>query len=572
MKTFKPFILTALCVSLVTMMVMATSCSKTTEPPPSTPTSVPQANDSLGALLSDVMDQYFDDTSSISIGNDSSFRPRDIDFSGVYNMYTRILQSDPANVDAKFGAALTGALVFLGDPDFNNLLDDFKQIYDTMQFNPFNPAPMAPGINVPGSLSPQGLPLAPAGLLGVIPSPMRLEQAILASAAQIPQINELQANFEQRLLPKVVTSRNWMIDVLAVPSFTFWLTPEMQGNDGADSLVFDRAVFEAILATLYGAEAALHIVLARDLDLPEYTVEAAQDALHPDSSFLDLKPGGVGATHMSQAGDRVCSAQVMLSAAVQSLLTEVRNHEDQSRDFLRVYPKDTVDLNEVADSLASIHLSLTTGARAVTFEMDNGTFLTITADLMQFFNNPLDNPKRFLPDYTVTASELQDHYKDFAAAHYDRDQYWQKLDSAYGITRPYDTPLVPIHLPDANTDEFYELIARYDYWPDTSNQFYLLGWDDLQNWCEGCGFFAFWSPNSSWRYRDYYRHPDQVAVCAEWTANSFSEWIWPQPTFNGLLPGMTTQQIRDIFTTNFDYQWEKSGCDTVGVDIDWPQE
>ena len=41
-----------------------------------------------------------------------------------------------------------------------------------------------------------------------------------------------------------------------------------------------------------------------------------------------------------------------------------------------------------------------------------------------------------------------------------------------------------------------------------------------------------------------------------WNANSFSEWILPDPTFNGFLPGMTDSEFKRIFGITAD-DWQK---------------
>jgi hypothetical protein len=42
-----------------------------------------------------------------------------------------------------------------------------------------------------------------------------------------------------------------------------------------------------------------------------------------------------------------------------------------------------------------------------------------------------------------------------------------------------------------------------------------------------------------------------------WNANSFQEWIFPDPTFSGILPGMTDSEFKHIFGITAD-DWSKS--------------
>jgi len=42
-----------------------------------------------------------------------------------------------------------------------------------------------------------------------------------------------------------------------------------------------------------------------------------------------------------------------------------------------------------------------------------------------------------------------------------------------------------------------------------------------------------------------------------WTANSFNTWIFPNPTFNGILPGMTDSEFKRIFGIT-ENDWQKT--------------
>lgn len=351
------------------------------------------ANDSLGSQLNYVEDEILEEA-------DSSFRPGDIDFSGVNSLYEEAISLCPTNLDAQFGAAFTGLLIFLADEDLNNLYDRVKYLIDTMEANSGKLAPlgMLPDVNPGGFLAPAGIPLRVRHFGDVLPPLISLDYAIISTAADDPMINDLQQILESSLLPRIVSSRNRLLEVLGDASYTFTVTPEMQGNSGASQVELDRSDFRVFLAIMYAAEASVHIICARDLDIYPYNANGLENALHQDSSFLGLKPGGVGANHMSSAKAGILSAEVALETAIDHLLAEINT--DQTYDFIKVYPEDEEELQDIQDSLAHyrtyfygpIELEVTLG--------DNDT--TLTVDLRQFFDNPMENPKAFLPGYTIT--------------------------------------------------------------------------------------------------------------------------------------------------------------------------
>jgi hypothetical protein len=332
----------------------------------------------------------------------------------------------------------------------------------------------------------------------------------------------------------------------------------MQGNSGADPIVLDRSDFRVMLATLYAAEAGLHVFFSRELDLDSYTAAAAQDALSQSSSFLNLKSGGVGAAHMAAAKSAVLAAEDELETAIEHLLAEIGT--DQSNDLIPVYSEDTDNLFDIKDSL-SYYRTYFDGPKELNVYWLDANF-SMTVDINKFFDAPMANPKVFLPNYSVTVEELHSAYQQFAGEHFSRDRYWAALDTIFGINYPNDGAYFGYHLPDQNNDEFYQLLGDWN----TSRQF-VFGWDDVQNSCSNLAtdLYCYWS-NHVWNYQDQYNaHPDQVRICYTWQASSLSSWIWPDPTFNGLLPGMTSDRLKTILVDN-GFNWERSQCSETDFD------
>lgn len=570
---------------MLALIAGVSACGKTiVNGPPEPPDSLDRANEMLITAMTSMVNSYFPN-GGLEI-TDSAFRPRDIDFRPVYEAYKDVIATN-TDLDvikqAKYGAAFSGVLVFLADPAFNALIDEFKYVLDTLSFNPFNPTayhgngpivPSAQVVSFSGGIGSEGLPFNAGGMLSVVPSPSELNKVIAASALQSPTLSNLQQVMQDGLLNHIQESRQFLLEILADSGFVFVVTPDMRGNPGADTLKLDHTLSLALAATLYGAEAGLEIFFARELDLPAYTVAEAVIAVNQSSSFLSLKPDG--AARMQKAGYYADSANTYMLRAVNGWLQEIRDNVDQSQDVVKVFAQDSLDLLSIRDSLLSLDLSLDFGTRNITLIVgyDLPPF-SIDVDMRQFFENPVQNLKSLSPDYTIVADEISDAFKAFADAHYSRDLYWARLDTLFGIVKPNDVPIAPAHLPDSDTDEFYALIASswfsFDPGIAADSTAYVLGWDDAYDWCNCGGGLEYWqSTGSYWDYRDFYRAPDQIAFCFTWDAMDFASWEFPNPTANGLLPGMTSDGLKDILTINFGHIWTPQYCDTVGVNLVWP--
>lgn len=299
---------------------------------------------------------------------------------------------------------------------------------------------------------PDRLPLKARGLRSVLPALMTLDQSIIATAASDPKISEIQNLLERELLPKVERSKNLMLEVLNAcreSTYTFTITPDMQGDIGAYPIIVDRSDFQVILASLYAAEAGLHVFFARNLDLALYTAAAAQEAMSQNSSFLDLKSNGVGAAHMTNAKGALLSAEAELETAIDYLLAEIGT--DQEDDLIRVNPEDADNLHDIKDSL-SYYRTYFNSPKELNVWWWNSNF-SLTVDISKFFDAPMDNPKGFLPTYSVTVEELSDAYSDQVRVCYT----WQASSlSAWTWPKPTFNGLFPV----MNSDRLKEILGE----------------------------------------------------------------------------------------------------------------
>ncbi len=185
---------------------------------------VAEANEALGVQMDEMINDIIKNA-------DSSFRPDDIDFTSIYDLYSQALTYWPENPDAKFGCAFCGLMLYLTDEDLNALVEDFKQYYDTMSFNPMEKVMLIPevGLGQTGKMFPDGIPVAPGGFLEILPAVTTLDKMVILSASGTPMISDIQANLEENLLPKIDDAREYLTDLIADPTYTFTITPEIAG-------------------------------------------------------------------------------------------------------------------------------------------------------------------------------------------------------------------------------------------------------------------------------------------------------------------------------------------------------
>ena len=59
---------------------------------------------------------------------------------------------------------------------------------------------------------------------------------------------------------------------------------------------------------------------------------------------------------------------------------------------------------------------------------------------------------------------------------------------------------------------------------------------------------------------------DQYEICYGWDAVTFDGWTFPNPTINGLLPGITSDSLKSLMNIEAS-DWLQSDCDTTDVDF-----
>ncbi|UCC44902.1 MAG: hypothetical protein JSU65_02955 [Candidatus Zixiibacteriota bacterium] len=396
------------------------------------------ANDSLGNLLNELINTTLDDP-------DSSLRPHDLDFTGVKSLYEQAFATCPSSRDARFGAAFTGLMCLLSDTTLNRLYNDFKTMYDTGGFFPSTHT-LPVSLNRPLVL--EGMPMHPNRFGDILIDITRWDPMMSSMALSDPTVGEVQDWLETSLLPQILTAQAHMTAILAVPSYKFYITPMMQGNPGADSIEVDRTDFRVIMASLYGVEAAIRVAVARDLNLTSFDIDGVEAALSQGSTFLTLRPDGVGETHMSAAKTAILAAESQLELAIADQTIEILSGENQDDDLIKV---DLADLEQALDTL--VHYRAYFDA-PTEIEVSDGD--TVTVDISAFFDNPVEDPKDLLPPYVVTVELSPYPWGDWMVCYFWQAQSYAEWNWPYPTVNGLFPEMTALDMKETMLDLLYD--------------------------------------------------------------------------------------------------------------------
>ncbi|MFH1373456.1 MAG: hypothetical protein ABII79_06665, partial [bacterium] len=323
----------------------------------------------------------------------------------------------------------------------------------------------------------------------------------------------------------------------------------------------------------YAAEAMIHILVARNFDLPSYTIDEIEEAVQQSSDFTDLKSDG--RAHMQTALLKILAAEEQAELAGNELYAILASGHDHSDGILVAYRDDSTDVREIVDSLVK-YREYFDGPKEMEIILDDDDTLTEIVDLAQFFDNPVNNLKDLLPAYVVTIdSNGMEH---FAAEHFSSAAYWDSLLHIYGVSKPNDT-LSWLeqygfwgHMPDDSTSaEFYEFLVGYadtgwgGYIYYYTNQS-IFGWDDVRyyDWGGDPRWISDYYSNHQWDFINYWEISEVWVACSEWKATSYDDWTWPDPTFGGVMPNMTNYRLKyEVINDGDPTRWEQSGCEYI---------
>jgi len=493
-------------------------------------------------------------------------RPSNVDFTTPYQYYDQAYRSPnltaAGRVRARFGLAVLGLLILTSDVEVNAAFDEWKAYLETRVPFEITPSPRAP-LGIPAGFTSAGQALqlpfdvVPLSLVSFARSPLVAD----------PQIVRVQAILRERVLPRLTEAITHLDAVAADAGFTFVVTPAMQGDPAADPVEIDHTDILALRAACKLLSSACRVAVAYVLNFPAYDEASLLAAIQPGSSWLGLT--GDGAGQMQLARLDLLGSLDDVSAAIGSLLTET---DSQNDDVIRVGPGGASQrsLDSLRTRLPQVRQALESGY-TLTANWDGNPVtpdVPLTLRPGALFTNPVPDWKAMLPAYTGSTERqslgrvpvynynvpVKATINADTAITYTTGDYW--LSVYPGGTYDYGSghPWVVEGLRNAVQARFATIAALPDWTGDYYASCSFQGGLTV-------GVHSVQVPISF----EYYSLAGRVVAVPviTWVATQYSEWNWLDPTFRGLLPGMSsTSQLLTTFGFGAN-QWERR------VVLDW---
>ena len=280
--------------------------------------------------------------------------------------------------------------------------------------------------------------------------------------------------------------------------------------------------------------------------------------------------------HMGNAGTLINDALVDLDAAIASLKAET---DPQDNDVIRRGPGDVsiAELDSLHTYVGHVQSSMNTGFSLTEDWNSDGVKTPLTIRLGQFFANPIPDWKAEVPGYTASlvrrAQNLQYAFDNGTAnvtANAPGTQYYSY--TYYFSVSGHGTPSVYTYgdafLQPAVTQviaNHYNLVAAMPNWSG-----------DYSGNASVSGYAAAGGPTSvvvNWSESYSLLGSEVFVPVIHWTAATFNEWVWPDPTFHGLLPDIgSSAQLLSTFgidagdwTPDLELDWTGIGVFAVGA-------
>jgi len=539
------FIIILTIFSLVFFQLSCTSENGATEP-----------NDPEGAASDvELANQALEEVLYALINSDGPGSMQDINFTVPYGLYTSAFAKDPANKDANFGLALTGTFMMTQEQQVNDAFDEWQSFMEGG--DPFQ-APT-------GSVS-SGISIGfPSSLNSFSINNNELAKSVVGihrlNLNGSPKISTIQNILQNSLLPKLedaLTKLDYLDDF---PEFVFTITPKMQGDLMADPLEMDLTEIYALQVSLNMLKVVVDMAVAYNLDFTSYDSLGILEALSPGSDFMTVR----------NSGQSLSDAKSALLAAIDKLemgIDFLRNETDsQDNDIIKLDPgsDDDAELDSILAYTDEAREFLTTG---LTFseDWDDNEWTPneeLTINLGEYFDTPVQDLKALLPEYSISVGSdisYDDYYEDYGESYitttidagdggffyyyrsYSWDHYGYEYDYAdSNISVPAFEIVFKNKVEELRQIEGLQSMYLSIYWGNT-----------LPAGENNIGETLYWS---------YYKTSEQYVTyfpILNWTAETFDQWIFPDPTFGGIFPGMTDTEFKRIFGIT-EEDWENMG-------------
>ena len=348
--------------------------------------------------------------------------PNDIDFSMATFLYRSVLDCEPSDLDARLSLAILELVDLSRDPEINDAFDQWEAYLD--EFTPFELDPTGAALGIPAGFTTgsDGIEL-PLGTIrrSVLPF-LDLNKAVAP-----PQIASVQTIFRDKVIPQISECIEHMDEVIADPSFTFDISPRMQGDLREETREADFTDFLALRAALEALEAGMRIAISLNVNLNEYTGAALVAGLDQGSGHLATLVAD-GEAQMARAGQLLTAALEDMDQAIDELFAET---DDQTDDLLKVGPGEihAEDLLEFQDEELVMMIESMAGPMTRAYDWDSSSNTpptSLTVDMNSFFNDPIDDFKALLPSYTVSLDTVP----------YDENWSWREFQETFTLDVP----------------------------------------------------------------------------------------------------------------------------------------
>ncbi|WP_157452580.1 hypothetical protein [Chloroherpeton thalassium] len=370
-------------------------------------------------------------------------RPSDIDFSKSYALYSEALTYDPENKDAKFGVSFTSILNITQDADVNEAFDAWNNYMASR--NVLNSGSDGEVL----AFLPLGFPVHFSDANVGIATPLAISAHLMTASTtdSIPQLEDAQEILEDVVLPVLTSAISRLDEVDDDASFKFMITPKMQGDENEDSVEIDLTEIYAMEAVLNMLKSSVLMTVAYDISMDGYDSTGVSNALtQSTTSFMALRTNGK--TYMSAAKTALLSAADKMDAAIAFLEAE---QDDQSNDIIKIGGDDGVsesEMEKVTDATQEIRDAFSSPIEVKNDFNGDGSTQTLKINLAAIFDNPIENFKELLPEYSLKI-ETENGYLSTTIT-------WTATDfSSWTIPNPTFNGLFPELTTDEKFKEFF---------------------------------------------------------------------------------------------------------------------
>ena len=291
-------------------------------------------------------------------------------FTRADSLYGRVLQLDNGNSKAAFGKATCSIFLLQDDPGVDSLIGYFEQFGDSLYLPKMGHMPKL-GADFPLRIC--------EGAYSWVNKPFN---------GQPYTISDFQDFVVARVFPVLEDLSNLFEIIETDRNFVFTIYPDL--CQCQDTIEIDLGEIYAAHAQVNLTHAILNYLVSYNMDLDTYET-CLSDILADSSSFMTLKPAG--AIRMPQAKNYLLDGIELCSLAVDFIAHET---DDQSNDLIVL---DQEDGDSIYYYLGKGRQSLIDTLQVQWSTMCQGNPISFTVALGEFFDNPIQDYKDYLPPH-----------------------------------------------------------------------------------------------------------------------------------------------------------------------------